>query len=1182
VNPIEQFQTRLWHPTLRLAIAWLFSCCVAPPALAQWLPSSTEEAIQKANVIVTAQVGKLNAEWIEDERGRHIYTTVELSVLRCLKGEAPPQHFQITVVGGTVGERSEVVRPSYTFEEGEQCVLMFQEGCKELVGWGQAKVCLTGDGVIYGDNLYPSEVFVRAVEVLSNNPNAAPTFKEALERELPNSPKSLRLTTLRDSNPVILSVTPPAASAGTSTLVTIKGRNFLSRQDSGKILFFQETGNPGLSAQVTAWSDTQIVCIVPSGAKCASSGPLFVTNSAGLTSSSFSFKVTFGYLGAKWGGRTPVVTFLINANCSDSALALSAVRRAATTWNGAGAAIRFDYGGTHPRTVASVNYCNEIVWGIPPPGALAVAYYSYYQSTMIEADMVFSASDPWNASIVPDTTKFDLETIALHEFGHYFVLGDLYGDVGDQVYDRSKVMYGAASLQTMKRTPTSSDLEGIRWVYGLPGSQVPAPVISPSGGTGAGITRATIVCSSPEVKIRYTIDGSEPSVNSLPYFEPVTIDSASYVVLKAKGFKDGWVASPTSTAQFGSAQLAHRPQFTVMMKDTAVLQNQPLTFTFRGTDPRSDTLRYSLMNPPAGASMTSSGTFNWKPGYTQAGRYSMTAIVTDGSTSDTARWIITVTKVNLKPVFAARTPSSLVQVIVDKSVTFGVCATDQNGDALTYTWRVNGSTEKAGTDSSFSRLFTGAVGAVQNVSCVFSDPGGLKDSTEWNFTLMADSVIAPPASWSYQAKTGRNCSIGMHEGGHPKIGSQPFRIGDAVGAFFRRNDSLICGGYGLWQTQSIAVTIWGDDDQTATKDGFAEGEDITFRIWDSRAGMEYRVSAYWGPDDPKFSTNSVYTFSSLQGVANRKPSFGSTLGNVTVVQNQTLSFTYTASDPENDRLSFSLINPPAEVTITSSGVFTWKPTIDQIGVHAIAVVVSDGTLADTSRSTVTVTGQAVPASWSYRSSTGKNCTIALGASIDPKIGSQSFRPGDAVGVFYKRNDSLVCGGYAVWLGQNMAITVWGDDGQTSTKDGFAEGEALTFKVWDSKGGKIFNATAQFSQGTSTYVTNALYVLGSFIGSTAVFVEDGNPAMPGSFVLYQNYPNPFNPETSISYQLGESTPVLLEVFDMLGRRVTVLANGVIQPGVHTVRWDASAFPSGVYTYRLQAGTFTQSRRMMLMK
>jgi hypothetical protein len=102
------------------------------------------------------------------------------------------------------------------------------------------------------------------------------------------------------------------------------------------------------------------------------------------------------------------------------------------------------------------------------------------------------------------------------------------------------------------------------------------------------------------------------------------------------------------------------------------------------------------------------------------------------------------------------------------------------------------------------------------------------------------------------------------------------------------------------------------------------------------------------------------------------------------------------------------------------------------------------------------------------------------------------------------------------------------------------------------------------------------------------VESYSIEMPTQFSLEQNYPNPFNPTTAISYQLSAVSVVTLTVYDILGREIAKLVDGKQQAGVHTVRWDASLFPSGVYSYRLQArqtdggraGQFTQTKKLVL--
>ncbi len=101
-----------------------------------------------------------------------------------------------------------------------------------------------------------------------------------------------------------------------------------------------------------------------------------------------------------------------------------------------------------------------------------------------------------------------------------------------------------------------------------------------------------------------------------------------------------------------------------------------------------------------------------------------------------------------------------------------------------------------------------------------------------------------------------------------------------------------------------------------------------------------------------------------------------------------------------------------------------------------------------------------------------------------------------------------------------------------------------------------------------------------IGFVGTATEDD--AVPNDFALNQNYPNPFNPTTTISYQLPASGDVRLEVFDMLGRSVSLLVDGVVNAGTHTVEFNAANLPSGVYLYRLHAGEKVSTKKMMLLK
>lgn len=95
-------------------------------------------------------------------------------------------------------------------------------------------------------------------------------------------------------------------------------------------------------------------------------------------------------------------------------------------------------------------------------------------------------------------------------------------------------------------------------------------------------------------------------------------------------------------------------------------------------------------------------------------------------------------------------------------------------------------------------------------------------------------------------------------------------------------------------------------------------------------------------------------------------------------------------------------------------------------------------------------------------------------------------------------------------------------------------------------------------------------------------EQGSEAIPSEISLHQNYPNPFNPETVIGYQLPNHAEVRLEIYDMLGRRVTLLVDGFQRAGEHTVNFNASDLASGIYLYQLSTGSHSEIRKMTLIK
>lgn len=118
-----------------------------------------------------------------------------------------------------------------------------------------------------------------------------------------------------------------------------------------------------------------------------------------------------------------------------------------------------------------------------------------------------------------------------------------------------------------------------------------------------------------------------------------------------------------------------------------------------------------------------------------------------------------------------------------------------------------------------------------------------------------------------------------------------------------------------------------------------------------------------------------------------------------------------------------------------------------------------------------------------------------------------------------------------------------------------------------------------------------YVLATNVGLSAFDLSDAmqiavsieqDEQRPTAFTLEQNFPNPFNPTTSIRFTLPQSEQVTITVHNMLGQQVETLVDGVRAAGTHQVLFNAAGLPSGVYIYRIQAGAYTASMRMTLLK
>ncbi|MDV2481379.1 PKD domain-containing protein [Methanoculleus sp. Wushi-C6] len=488
----------------------LFTGMLAFPAAALMVDLSPSYLAEHSDAIATGTITSVESRW--DEAGTGIETVVSFSVGETLAGGLPEDPV-LVLPGGTVDRITLWVEDVPVFFPGETVGLFLKErpdGSYLPVGLSQGVVPLA-DGSGAKDRaagLLTAEEFGGRVDAALQG-DAGISWTTATSVPAPVGTAAISSG----------AVAPTSASAGTGTELTITGTGFgakASRESNADVAFFftsisgtsywiYATGyipvenwqsiNPN---DIVSWTDSKIVCRVPTGTAwrgqtyrgSAGSGPVYVLHDNGATTSGpYSLTVPFGWSKSRWQGTAPVVPFYVNPPAVSGAL--TAAQNAAATWTAVqGSDFSFQYAGTTTSTDRIYNYKNEILWGdIATDGVLAQASTWSSAGQVVECDIKFNTRYSWSTN--PGTGQFDIETVCLHELGHWVQLLDLYGNVQGYPSDTAKVMYGRVGAGQIKRTLTDADAAGACWIY--PG-QVPAPAIAgitPNSGYAGSLVQVT-------------------------------------------------------------------------------------------------------------------------------------------------------------------------------------------------------------------------------------------------------------------------------------------------------------------------------------------------------------------------------------------------------------------------------------------------------------------------------------------------------------------------------------------------------------------------------------------------------------------------------------------------------------------------------------------------------------------
>jgi hypothetical protein len=286
-------------------------------------------------------------------------------------------------------------------------------------------------------------------------------------------------------------------------------------------------------------------------------------------------------------------------------------------------------------------------------------------------------------------------------------------------------------------------------------------------------------------------------------------------------------------------------------------------------------------------------------------------------------------------------------------------------------------------------------------------------------------------------------------------------------------------------------------------------------------------------------------------------------------------FGYLRTSPMDATVALSPVVANINVVKTGSGLVYWPAFgYNSIGnlapgmgykarMMAADVLYYPANLAVTSKSNI-----AVPLNKVYTNiqATGSDMTLGIPASAwenAPAIG-------DEVAIF---TESGMLVGAGVYTGENLAITIWGNNSETAYTDGMVEGSNFIIKLMrvaeDVEETIVVN---EWYEGNGSYADNAIAVVGKLTIAEAAQVSQ----------LFQNVPNPVATSTEIRFFLANESQVTISVYNVLGEKLEVLVSETMGEGEHTVIFNAENYAVGNYMYSIEAPNFTQSKQMSVVR
>ncbi|MFZ1979603.1 MAG: T9SS type A sorting domain-containing protein, partial [Bacteroidota bacterium] len=324
-----------------------------------------------------------------------------------------------------------------------------------------------------------------------------------------------------------------------------------------------------------------------------------------------------------------------------------------------------------------------------------------------------------------------------------------------------------------------------------------------------------------------------------------------------------------------------------------------------------------------------------------------------------------------------------------------------------------------------------------------------------------------------------------------------------------------------------------------------------------------RVYLFWGGDSISFARSTVFSDSVLGF-------FGTSVANIVDINGDGFDDLAIGADNENKVYYYYCGNPmivnPGMVVSLNAQEIGMAGYLNRSGIEDYFI--SDGLIYFFSGKSLLFTINWFDLGGSGYVNVQSNCDLNNDGYSDYIIGNTD----------YINSDSVMVGGAFVYFGGKIIDTVYRFKLEGEHKwDEFSK-IMTTVDINGDGYDELFIMAPGYPDYNNPLGKVYIYSCKKNLSDVKV----NKQTSPYNFDLYQNYPDPFDPSTVISYQIASAGKVSLKVYDLLGREVATLVNGVRAAGNYTTTFNAVNLPSGVYFYRLQAGIFMQTKIMLVLK